>query len=248
MTTNGEYPKETLRNGHSKQLMESGEISYRQISIFINIVLVILLGSIVFNADNIWADEGFTLQIIKSRYVDIIKINEVDVHPTLYYFLLKMFVTLGRFWENQFVNFSRLFSFVPFFLLVVFCYTARARELLGKYVICIPLLLCTLPQMIFSLCEVRMYSWSAMFVFLAVVAGCKIVSGSDRKILWMALVFFTLCAMYTHYYSVIASGILWLGVLLLKQEKKYKYWLLGVGSVLVLYMPQMIMIVRQVGG
>ena len=40
---------------------------------------------------NIWADEAYTFAMVRHSFADIWRITAADVHPPLYYFLVKIF-------------------------------------------------------------------------------------------------------------------------------------------------------------
>ena len=62
---------------------------------------------------NIWYDESYTIAMVRHSFSDIWQIGSNDVHPVLYYFLLK-FINL-IFGES--ILLYRLFSVVPIAIL-----------------------------------------------------------------------------------------------------------------------------------
>ena len=45
---------------------------------------------------NIWADEAYTFAMVRHSFADIWRITAADVHPPLYYFLVKIFTSIFR--------------------------------------------------------------------------------------------------------------------------------------------------------
>ena len=65
---------------------------------------------------NIWYDESYTVAMVRHSFVEIWQIGSNDVHPVLYYFILK-FVNL-LFGTN--ILLYRLFSVIPVVILRYF--------------------------------------------------------------------------------------------------------------------------------
>lgn len=47
---------------------------------------------------NLYVDESFTLGLIKHNWSQIISLDSMDVHPPLYYLVVKLFLMITTFW------------------------------------------------------------------------------------------------------------------------------------------------------
>ena len=80
------------------------------ISIIIIGIILILLGAF---HTNIWYDESYSVAMSMRSFSDIWKIGQTDVHPVLYYFMLKILNII--FGLNILIY--RLFSVLPVVIL-----------------------------------------------------------------------------------------------------------------------------------
>ena len=65
--------------------------------------------------DEIWFDEVFSVSIVKHSFSDIISFTAADVHPPLYYFILKCFTLIF----GQRMSVYHLVSVIPFILMLL---------------------------------------------------------------------------------------------------------------------------------
>lgn len=166
--------------------------------------IIILLASFLrfrglVNRD-LWYDEAFTGVAVKENFSDMITMIINDVHPPLYYVLLKGF--------SSFFNYSvfgiRLFSAI-FGVASVLALYYLAKEIFGKKAAIYASLLATIsPLAIQYSQEARMY---AMLVFLILSASFYFVKALKTKkykyfIVWGIL---TGLSMLTHYMGIIFS-------------------------------------------
>lgn len=148
-------------------------------------------------------DESYTMALIRYSFVDIWRITSLDVHPPLYYFMLKSFTFI--FGETQLA--ARVFSWlavVGIFLLGLF----PIRRFWGNRVcMCFVLLMSILPVIQFLVVDIRMYSWVMFFITAASLSAYSIFINPKIKG-YIILYFTTLCASYTHYYGFIGSTVI----------------------------------------
>ena len=52
-------------------------------------LLFVLLGCLMCFNDTIWVDEAFSVEMVKHSFIEIIKLDALDVHPPLYYLIYK---------------------------------------------------------------------------------------------------------------------------------------------------------------
>ncbi len=198
--------------------------------LFLAAGLVVYLNFSLMDDNVVWGDEAYSCNTIRNSTEGILKILTTEEnHPPLYYFWLKTFANLFGYT----VPVYHLASLVPFgmgILLAVVLLRRRYGNIPAAFFVIISGL--AAPCLEYNL-EVRMYAMA----FLG-VAGCyygagRVLSGS--KIAgWAGMVFWTLVAAYTHYYALVASGIL-LFVTCAAAYIKYggRVWLKGVVSIVV---------------
>ncbi|MDD2409903.1 MAG: acyltransferase family protein [Bacilli bacterium] len=210
--------------------------------IFIIFSLLTLLNSVV------WADEICSLAMIKHTFIDIIKINMNDVHPPLYYLLLKYF--------NEFISIfinispiiiSKLFSFFPYIIIIIIInkyfknkYGIITSSMATFFITC-------MPQMIYYFFEIRMYSWVMCFITLSYYAMDKVIEYNKMKNWYLFIIFGTISS-YLHLYGALAFSILYFGLLIyiiFNNKLLIKRWLTFGFIYFVLYLPWLLVIIGQ---
>ncbi|MDH6355171.1 putative membrane protein [Dysgonomonas sp. PH5-45] len=152
-----------------------------------------------------WYDEAYSMAMIQHSYCEILQITSTDVHPPLYYFMLKGFAAL---FGHSLLSLS-VFSFlgvVASYLLALF----PIRKLFGiKVATLFIILLTVLPITQFLALEVRMYSWVMFFVLTCSVYAYKsYLRGGVAAYTIMTIC--AICAAYTHNYGLVAAGSIYL--------------------------------------
>lgn len=97
----------------------------------IPISILIWCMQMVFN-NSIWLDEAFSLSMIEQSFVDIIKNTAIDVHPPLYYIIVKFIVHfISIFNENNIIQVCKFISIIPIGILILISYK-EVSKLFGK--------------------------------------------------------------------------------------------------------------------
>ena len=95
--------------------------------------------------------------------------------------------------------------------------------------------------------EIRMYSWTAVFVTLAFIYAYRLLKNNDTKN-WIIFGIFSLCSCYMHYYGLMAAGIinlsLFIYILKNKKENLKKFIFTAIPQI-ILYVPWLIYFVKQ---
>lgn len=211
--------------------------------------LIISIFSIVFIGFNInykyfGYDEAFTLQLIKDSYSNIWKVTSDDVHPPLYYWMLKAFCSI--FGHTVFI--ARLFSAIPVFLCVILGYT-HVRKLWGdKIAIFFMTLMILYPAIHFPMGDIRMYSWSMFCCLLTFIHAHQFYNNLKYKDLFI-FIFFALCSAYIHYYALltVVGVFVWLFVMLcINKRNQLHLFFIATLCCIVAYLPWLIFMFRQV--
>ncbi len=200
--------------------------------IFITAVFLYLFN---INFSDLWIDEAFTKALMKLSLGDITRLIKNDYHPPLYFYGLKIFVSI--FGINDFT--LRLFSVLGALATLVLGYLTGQRifEKSGALYFC--LLLLSLPMMVSFSHEARMYTWGAFSVTGVYFYSVLFIKTNKRKDL-ILLMLFSLLSAYTHYYALLAAfgaNIYVLLFLLVKQNKSWKIHFLYSIIAVLLFMP-----------
>ena len=183
----------------------------------------------------IWGDEAYTFALIRHSFPEIWKITAADVHPPLYYFLMKL---LGApFGYNLYV--CRFLSALPMALTATLggwqmekCFGKRTAVF---FMVLYPLFPFTMDYA----AEMRMYGLGQLFVTLCALFAYRAYAEGQKKH-WVLFLIFGTCAAYTHYFALVSAGVIY-GLLLLAvligKRKLWKPWCLASLATIVLFLP-----------
>lgn len=199
----------------------------------------------------IWVDEAFTLHLIQHSFRDVVWLTGTDVHPPLYYLIVKSVVDAANAVVGDAVSrvaVARFVSVVPYMVLLGVCAT-YIKKRMGKTVAGLSaVFLFAAPQFLYMGMEIRMYSWAMLFVTLSFLSYIEIVRENNRKA-WWCFGLATIACAYTHNYAGVAAGALYgvLGIHAFWNRSLLKPLLLCSIAVFVLYLPWLFVLMRQVG-
>ena len=218
--------------------MEKNERIYEKVKcvFYYGIIAVTMLLNIIRIFDiTFWGDECFSILLAQTSMKEIIQVTAQDVHPPLYYMILRIFYLL--FGDERFIY--HLVSVLPILLMIVFGMTKIKREF-GRHVSIIFILLSTFLECTFKYnVEVRMYTWAAFFVLLCYWYAYELIRKSGIQH-WGMFIISGLSAAYTHYYALIAVALIYLGVfiyLIMKDKKYIKHIAICSGITIIGYLP-----------
>lgn len=191
-------------------------------AIFLQAVSVFLC----FSSD-IWYDELFTMGLADQPLGKLISITARDVHPPLYYMIVKLFVDItGAFSGSiQPVAAAKLVSVLPFLLCDLYGMTLVRKRfgMLTAGLFCF--LLSAMPGLPGYMVEVRMYGFAMFFVTALMLHGYELIleySGQEqpKKRNWILLTLYAVAACYTHYFACVAAAAVYLYLLTALFKKK----------------------------
>lgn len=196
-------------------------------------------------------DESYTLSLIRHSVPEMVRITGLDVHPPLYYLLVKLFAAPfgGSIWAVRAFNLLPLIGMqTAGFTLVKKLYGSEAGWWFGVLSVFLP------ANMSYLLPEMRMYGLASFLVTLAFLAG-RILTAKRWDVLsekkaWLLLFAAGILAAYTQYYALIAVALiyLWNGFILFRQKREnWKKWAVCVGASAVLYLPWLFVLFGQFG-
>lgn len=218
-------------------------------------ILVISVAMTFFNisADALWYDESYSVATVTHSLGDIIPLVSADVHPPLYYILLRIAVVIFGNSLAVIRGLSALASIVT----VVLAFAFLRKRWGSPGALAFAVIFIVTPMAIGAAQEARMYSLASFFVTGMVLAGYA--AATDNRLRdWVALGVFAFAATWTHYFALIAAGLYWC-MLFIKimitpvqpGEKKlargtplFRCLIVG-GAVIVLFLPWALALVNQ---
>ncbi|MCD7713510.1 MAG: hypothetical protein LUI08_01050 [Prevotella sp.] len=149
-------------------------------------VLVSICLFLLFMFDNyIWCDECFTLKLIALNYTDVVDITAHDVHPPLYYILLKLWVDTLSFGAKNIeltILLSRLFSLLAYALTAILCYVKLSKSRIAPWRWMLLLCFFAMQGILYYGLEIRMYSWALFFITSTYLFTMDIMTGKGGEI------------------------------------------------------------------
>ncbi len=182
---------------------------------------------------SIWFDESYSAYLIRFDFKDILNFTAADVHPPLYYFLLKIWSMIFGYTDFALRAMSALFGA----LAILFAYMwikykyGKAAAILGA------LFLAISPNFVRYGQEMRMYTVIAAIVFAATFVLQLAIDNKTKK-WWIIYAVLVALGMYTHYFCAFAwvAHVVYLLFVYGKKffsEKKFTVYILSV----LLYLP-----------
>lgn len=234
-----------IRNNLGKKQNKAG-IAGIGYAFFLLLLLVILLYCSY--SSSLWVDEVFSLKLVNNSWKELLEKATQDVHPPLYYLMLKAFLSVSRLFGLNDVFAGKLFSAVPLFLTILIPGRKMAERQGRSSYIFFAVCLTVMPNMLNYAIEIRGYSWAMFFVTAAYAYAGEIMRTGSRRS-WYLLVAFGILAAYTHYFACIAVAIVYLGLLGFHgtDRKFLKNWFISVLVSCILFFPWLLVFFRQLG-
>jgi len=201
-----------------KRVVKGCTTALKSERLFICIAVLICICNAFFLFDNaLWGDEGFSAILVRNNISGILKGTAADVHPPLYYLLLKCMVSL--FGESGIV--LHLTSYIAFLCccLLVITFVRKRMGLIPAY-FAIMLTGWTGMGMVYSI-EIRMYSMTLLFVTLTFCAAYQVLTEKKMRY-WIEMSIFALLGAYTHYFALLEVAFIMSGVYVYAIVKKQK--------------------------
>lgn len=241
---------EDVEDGRQKKLMEW----LHSKTFFLCCMAALAFGlflQVVFSfSRDIWVDEAFSLAMIKHSYGEMLELTMQDVHPPLYYFILKFLVDAAHkiFGEFPSVYAAKFVSVIPYVLLSAICFwkikKGWSHFLAGMWAVC----LVGTGYLLSYGVEVRMYSFGMLFVTMAYLRADSMIRQKKRAD-WAFFVLYSLAAAYTHYFACVAVAVFWLLLLVwhLRHDKKQlSVFTLSACCMGIGYLPWAVTLIQQV--
>ncbi len=200
---------------------------------------------LIFN-NNLWMDEAFTACLVRGSFREMLDRSFSDTLPPLYN--LTAWCMTQVFGYNSVI--LKLTSVLPMVLLMFFSafkLPSLFRESTASlFILC----LITAPHMVHYGVEIRMYGMAMAFATIAAIFACEctVKTGFGP---WLQFSVFTALAGYTHHFGLIADAFVWLALfisILAVKRHLLLSWLKAAGLTFVLYLPGLLLTLRQIRG
>lgn len=210
-------------------------LSYKK-QMYVIILFSILFYGIFFLTPTVISDECYTLKMISYSFDEIYRYCAIDVHPPLYYWLLKLFMMPF----GHSIWMARFFSLVFYEALIVVALKALPKIISEKQAIMFCVLWILYPVASRYSVQVRMYALATFLVFTSGILAYKCYV-RNKTLDWILLGICVLAAAYTHYFALINVGLICLCLLIViindKKYNKLKRWCFFAVCVLIGYIP-----------
>ena len=156
-----------------------------------------------------WYDEMFSIKLIRLPVPELLAETAADVHPPLYYLILKGICHFAG--ESGPVLHAA--SLLPYLLVLVLALTVISKRFGRSAAFLFVTLASLLASSVKFNVEIRMYAWVVLFVLLSYLSLYAILY-KNRPIYYGIFILSSLAAAYTHYYALIAVAFLYFVLML----------------------------------
>lgn len=209
--------------------------------LFVLFVFCLALRLAFLTQKNMWFDEVYSWHMTQGSFKDIITDTSVDIHPPLYYFILKV-------WEfifGQSVSALRILSVIFASTAIFFIYPISRKALNIENSVLVILLYSISPLNIFFSQEARMSALNlflnagSVYFFIKIIESEPDIKTLFKKIYTYGYIVLTILALYTHYFSflILAAQILYLLYTYKQQSKKIIQYAIIYIIIVLTYLP-----------
>lgn len=202
---------------HSIKQTISDHSSFDWAVLGIGLTTFCLLAARTITTSSIWFDEAFSAYIVKFNFIEIARYTATDVHPPLFYWILKIWIELFGTSEVAFRSMSVMFGMTAItfgFLLV--------KRLFGRYAAWLSLLFFVIsPMLIRYGQEARMYTLAITIVMAATYVLTFAVK-SNKRSLWILYGILVSLGMWTHYFTAVVWISHWVWRLIVTYRPRMK--------------------------
>lgn len=204
----------------NKSLINTKKFNIKPRYLHIGVIIVGAIFSVLasFHA-NLWFDESYSIAIANHPFNEIWTIGSYDVHPVLYYFMIKIVMLI----TNGSVICVRLFSSLPLIIMAVLGYTHIRKDFGEKAGMLFSFFSLFLPACLIYSSEIRMYTWAMLFVTIMTIYTYRIFKGNGNlNKNWTIFSIFSLASAYTHYYALAIAFLINVTLFIYYLRKTYK--------------------------
>lgn len=173
------------------------------VALFVACAALLVAGAMY---DNLWFDEAYSVALAAHSAPELLRIAATDVHPPLYYLMLRVVWLLagGRVWALRLLSVSGAIAVAALGLTHVAPRHGRAAGMRFTALVAL------LPAPAYLACQVRMYSWAALAAAACLLCALGVRERVERGLdaepaTWAGLALGGLAAAYLHYYAAMAA-------------------------------------------
>ena len=190
--------------------------------IIVTIVICTILQIILSFNHNAWCDEIFSVNTVKENWTNMWNTLVNDVHPPLYYIILKLITEIFNynFWVFKLVSILPVILNVIFISIVAF----KSNKINSKNIIWLIIYIITTTltsNFLWLGMEVRMYSWAMLFLTISGVYAYKLYKQFNKTNL-IIFILSSLAAALMHYWTLIMECIIYLYLFIFMYIKNRK--------------------------
>lgn len=191
----------------------------------------------------VWYDETFSLGLARHSIKELIMLTAKDVHPPLYYLILK----LAMIFFPGSATAAKIISIIPVILIMCISNYFFAKEFSYKSSILFTLLFLSMYAIFEYSIEIRMYTWCMLFCMLCCICSYYIYKYNNLKS-YLLYVLFAECGAYCQYWTAfgIAINFILISIIcLLRDKKSIRNILITAAIGIVLYLPWAKVVISQ---
>ena len=201
-------------------------ITLKQWHIAVIVIGIIFVSLGAFHS-NLWFDESYSVGLARHTFGEIWSIGGHDVHPILYYWMLRIVCLM----TGGTIMAYRIFSVIPIAIMIILGYTHIRKDFGEKTGFIFSFLSAFLPEMAQYAIEIRMYSWAILAVTILALYAYRLTKEDNTKN-WIIFGLSSLASIYLHYYGLMAAGLInvfLLIYLIVKKRKKGIIFIISFG-------------------
>lgn len=202
----------------------------RKINTFLYVIVAMLFVLWAFRIALINTDNTFTLRLIQHPVSELIKLDSMDVHPPLYYLVLKLFFNVTFISHaSPFVQIiaGRLFNVLLFCITLIIMRNVLNKLTKQKFSFAFLTLVILFPMVIWHITGIRMYILSALLIACELNSIINFNHNQRSKDIILATVFAALGA-WTHYFTAIIAGLLLFYNFITEKNRRIPYMVSGI--------------------
>lgn len=183
--------------------MQAAKKAIRSYGIYFLAAMVVVLNFVLIFDNVLWGDEAFSANTVRNEVAGIMQIvYYLDSHPPLYYLWLRFWVNLLGY-SGWVMHFASLVPFLAGILAAVTLFRKHFGKLPAGFFIVVSGL--SAPCLEYNI-EVRMYQLAFFAIAMCAYCSYRVICGG--KAAWVGMVIWALVGAYTHYYALMAGGIM----------------------------------------
>ncbi len=196
---------------------EFDKCSLRIISWAITVFASLFLLILACQSKDVWYDETFSLGLARHSIKELILLTAKDVHPPLYYLILKiaMIIFPGS------ATAAKIISVIPVIIIICISNYFFAKEFSYKSSILFTLLFLSMYAVFEYSVEIRMYTWCMLFCMLCCICSYYIYKYNNLKS-YLLYVLFAEFGAYCQYWTAfgIAINFILISIVCFRKNKK----------------------------